>query len=94
MKVTLEPVQWVMRIHPQFETNPDKYIGAATVSMDVDGVASIRALVTTRYSEAVSTEIKRALAADIGATKVIWGRRKAGRRYSGSSTLKVGVVSR
>lgn len=87
MKVTLEPVQWILRIHPDFENNPDKYIGSASVSLDIDNVASIRALVSSRYTEKISTEIKRALAEDIGATKIIWGRRKSGRRYAGSKVL-------
>lgn len=92
LRATLEPVQWCLRLHPDFRNHPDKYFGSASVSMDVRHVASIRGLVSPCYSEEVSMEIKRVLAESIGATQIIWARRKDGRRYDGGADL-TGVSS-
>lgn len=79
MKVTLERIYgeaYVLRIHPDFDANPNKFIGSASVEVNA-GVAMIRGLVVPEFTVGVYRAVEEAMAS-IGVERMTWGRRNIG----------------
>lgn len=72
MKVSLEPITWILRIHPEGDYG-DPYVGSATVTVDDDRRACLRALTGT-FNRETWTAIEAALKT-IGVKTVLFTRR-------------------
>ena len=79
MRATLEPVAYVLRLHPDADA---AYVGAATVTVDDAGVATVRGFVSASFDQAARDAIETALI-EAGFTAV------AGLRRRGKTRLVV-----
>lgn len=95
MKVTLERIYgeaYVLRIHPDFEANPNIFIGSASVEIDTAGVAMIRALVVPEFTRGIYRAVETSLAG-IGVGRMVWDRRNIGdTRHRSQSIRSTGVT--